>query len=197
MIRGKIAGLTIGGLAGYLLISKGFTLMQNCVAYVTDASKWKAYYKYGAKVDKDDNGVFCVVPPGYSSCTRNIGDDKELVIEDPKQKKQDSDQKEDASRNDWKDSLAGAVAKAINEWLDGKEKQEEASEGETEASESTEEAEDDILCPEQFDKAPGDPEPLYHDDLEDGVKVTYETVDQIFEDFNENVKEKDNDETLD
>lgn len=214
MIKGKIAGLTIGGLAGYLLISKGFSFMQNCVAYATDASKWKAYYKYGVNADVGKDRISCVVPPGYSSCTRDIGNGKELAVEDPKQKKQDSDGKEDASVKDLKASLAGALTDAIKEWLKGEKGQEEASEGDSEASEEEKASEDekptsgrypwgdtdgdDILCPEQFDKAPGDPEPLYHDDLEDGVKVTYETVDQIFEDYNKDEKkETDSDETLD
>lgn len=185
MVKGKIAGFAFGGLAGYLLISKGISLIRDCVAYSTDAVKWRAYYKFGVQNDRDDNGIRCVVPPGYSSASRSVGGGKEIVIEDPKQKKDENSENKDAPTSDLKASLADAVNKAIKEWLDRQKAQEETKEGDSEASDK------DIFCPEQFDKAPGDPEPLYHDDLEDGVKVTYENVEDIFEDFDkESVSDK-------
>lgn len=213
MVKGKIAGFAFGGLAGYLLISKGISLIRDCVAYSTDAVKWRAYYKFGVQNDRDDNGVRCVVPPGYSSATRSVGGGKEVVIEDPKQKKDENGENNDASTSDLKASLADAINKTIKEWLDKDKKPEEAKEGDSEAScedigdtVTTRDENgkpiagrypwgdtdgDDILCPEQFDKAPGDPEPLYHDDLEEGIKVTYENVEDIFEDFDkESVSDK-------
>ena len=219
MVKGKIIGITFGGLAGYLLLSKVFNVVQNSVAYVTDASKWKAYYKYGTETG--EGGVNCIVPPGYSSCTRTIGKDREYVVEDPKQKQNaENSENPNTSKSDLKAELAHAITKAINDLLDGKKAPEGAKEGQREASE------DDISCPQDcdfctldkcphekmkmggkitewdengtpvagrypwtegtecswsiveaeedpFDKAPGDPEPLYHDDLYDGVKVEY------------------------
>lgn len=206
MVKGKIAGFAFGGLAGYLLISKGINLIRDCVAYGTDAAKWRAYYKFGVQNDRDDNDIRCVVPPGYSSASRSVGGGKEIVIEDPKQKKDENSENKDASTSDLKSSLADAVNKAIKELLDKPKAQEEAKEGDSEASDkdvfgdtvTTRDENgkpiagrypcgdtdgDDILCPEQFDKAPVDAEPLYHDDLENGVDATYENVEDIFEDF--------------
>ena len=132
MIKGKLVGITFGGLAGYLLIGKAFHMVRDTVAYVTDASKWKAYYKYGIGKEK---GVNCVVPPGYSSCTREIGNGKELVVEDPKQKNTENGENGSASKEDLKASISSAIKDSVDVWLRGKKAAEGASEGHTEASE--------------------------------------------------------------
>ena len=75
MINGKVGGIMIGGLAGFLLINKAINFLENSVSNICSAAKWKAYYKNC----KDP----LVVPPGYASSTRKISDDEELVVEDP------------------------------------------------------------------------------------------------------------------
>lgn len=132
MIKGKLVGITFGGLAGYLLVGKAFHLVRDTVAYVTDASKWKAYYKYGSG---KEGSVNCVVPPGYSSCTRDIGDGKELVVEDPKQKNAENGENGSGSKEDLKASISSAIKDSVDIWLKGKKAAEGASEGHTEASE--------------------------------------------------------------
>lgn len=56
---GKILGITLGGFAGYLVLSKGLDVIKTSVKSMCEACKWKAYYKYAGG---NDNAV----PPGYS-----------------------------------------------------------------------------------------------------------------------------------
>lgn len=193
MVHGKIAGITLGGLAGYLLISKGFRLVRDTVAYAADASKWKAYYKYGVKADSERG---CVVPPGYASCTRDIGGGKELVVEDPKQKKSEDGKNQDASASDLKAVISSAIKEGVDAWVNGRKGAEDASEGEEKASEEeviTEydengkpvagrypfekvSCDDTVVYPPQFDTAPGDPEVTDVDSLENGADILEESI---------------------
>lgn len=182
MVNGKIAGIAFGGLAGYLLISKAMNVVRGCVRDICTASEWKAYYK-------DKEGLH--VAPGYCQYTRKIDDDHELVVE-----KTDSRNKENAEKNasmeSLKGSLSDAIAKSIDEWISSRKGAEEASEGETKASEKVVEYDDNgkpvagrypfgntdcddtVLYPPQFDTAPGDPEVTYVDSLENGVDILEE-----------------------
>ena len=126
MIKGKIAGIAFGGLAGYLLISKGLNVIRGCVKDICEASKWKAYYS-------DVNGYH--VAPGYTQYTRDIGDDKEIVVEKKDSRTHENCGNEDASGRDWKAELGHAFADAITDRIKGEKGPEEASEGQTEASE--------------------------------------------------------------
>ena len=123
MIKGKIAGLAFGGLAGYLLISKTLNTIGGSVKCICDASKWKAYYKN----NKDPLSV----PPGYASGVRKIDDENELVIENPKNRKPEKN----ASQEELSAQIAEAVKGAINSWLKGEKAPEGAKKDETEASE--------------------------------------------------------------
>lgn len=147
MVKGKVAGVVFGGLAGYLLIVKGLNVLHACVKDICTAAEWKAYYK-------DKEGLH--VAPGYQQYTRKINDDEELVVEkaDSRVRKAGN---EDASLNDLKASLSSAISKSIDAWLNGRKGQEEASEGETEASEepdiSGEDTDgDEVLAEEGDDK---------------------------------------------
>ena len=66
----------IGGLAGYLLLNRVMSVIENSVKNVCHATEWKAYYKYG----KDDT-----VPPGYRAVTRKVDPEHEYCVEDPTQ----------------------------------------------------------------------------------------------------------------
>lgn len=132
MINGKIAGLTFGGIAGYLILSKSIRLVEHTVAYIADASKWKAYYKYGSGKEGQVN---CIVPPGYSSSTRDIGNGKEIVIEDPKQKVSENGSEEDIPKKDLKAALAAVVSEVVKDWAKVPDEPKGASEGQETASE--------------------------------------------------------------
>ena len=207
MVKGKIARIAFGGLAGYLLISKGFNLIRGCVKDVCTAAEWKAYYK-------DKEGLH--VAPGYCQYTRKIDDEHELVIE-KKDSRVKTEREENASLDGLNGSLSDAIAKAIDDWISSRKKTEEASEGETEASEEGVISEydengkpvagrypfvntdcvDPGFYPPQFDKAPGDPEVTNVDSLENGANILEESIETAREagvpeeDILHNVKEID------
>lgn len=118
MIQGKFAGIAIGGLAGYLLLSKGLNVISSCVSNICEERKWKNYYKYG----KDGN----MVAPGYSSHTHQIDDKTEMVVEDDSQKA--------ASQKPSDTPIGASIAKVVDAALDKLKEKEKASEEQTEAS---------------------------------------------------------------
>lgn len=207
MVKGKIAGIAFGGLAGYLLISKGFNLIRGCVKDICTAAEWKAYYK-------DKEGLH--VAPGYCQYTRKIDDEHELVIE-KKDSRVKTEGEESASLNGLKGSLSDAIAKAIDDWIGSRKKTEEASEGETEASEDGVVSEYDengkpiagrypfgnascddlVFRPSQFDTAPGDPEVTNANSLKNGEDILEKSIETAREagvpeeDILHNVKEID------
>lgn len=182
MVNGKIAGIAFGGLAGYLLISKAMNVIHGCVREICTAAEWKAYYK-------DKEGLH--VAPGYLQYTRKIDDNHELVIEKTDSRNKESTE-EKASMETLKASISDAIAKSIDEWIKNRKGAEEASEGETEASEKVVEYDENgkpvagrypfgntdfenkVDYPPQFDTAPGDPEVTYVDSLENGVDILEE-----------------------
>lgn len=149
MIKGKMAGIAFGGLAGFMILNRAFTLIDNSIRNVCEANKWKNYYKYG----KDGN----VVAPGYSMHTHKIDDDHEVVVEDERQK-------QNAANTDGKDS-GDKVAEAINKAVDtifGKEKKEEDIPKDTFSDEEHQAVEESTS---------GEKDPLYVESLEDGLKA--------------------------
>ncbi len=117
MIKAKVAGIAMTGLAGYLLISKAISVADHGIRCLCDAIKWRAYYKY-------DSATGNCVAPGYCQYTRPIDDNREVVVE------------KDDSRNESTETpgkaLADAVTKAVNEWIkDRKKPEEEAKEDKT------------------------------------------------------------------
>ena len=47
MIKTKIGGIVLGGLAGYLILVKGSGAMERGIRNICVAQQWKNYYKYG------------------------------------------------------------------------------------------------------------------------------------------------------
>ena len=154
MVKIKKAGVLLGGLAGYLLLNRGIQEIRGCVRDICDAARWRAYYKY----DKDGQ----CVPPGYAKYTRPIDDENEVVME-----------KGNAPKTPQNDVLSDALKDIINGCFKREKGQEEASEGQTEASESdisdkTEETKDtdgDEWIPEAEHVVE-----LYKETLENGVE---------------------------
>ena len=131
MIKANVKGIVLGGLAGYLILSKGLNVMANCVRNICVAHQWKNYYKYG----KDGN----MVPPGYASHTRQINDNEEKVTESPEELEAKRKQaQENTSNKGAGAAVAEAIVKAISDIFGGDKKAEGASEGQTEPCERSE-----------------------------------------------------------
>lgn len=151
MIKGKMAGIAFGGLAGFLVINRVFNLIENSVKSVCDASKWKNYYKYG----KDGT----MVAPGYSMHTHKIDDEHEVIVEDESQTKQNDAQKPQEP------SAMDVINKAVDKIFGDEKKPEEASEGQ-----EKDDNEPSVSCDEIED-------PLYVESLENGVELKGEDTD--------------------
>ena len=152
MIKGKMAGIAFGGLAGFLVINRVFSLIENSVKSVCDASKWKNYYKYG----KDGN----MVAPGYSMHTHKIDDEHEVVVEDESQAEKDGDQKPQEP------SAMEVISKAVDKIFGDEKKPEEAPRGQ-------ETCEKEPPC----DACNEIENPLYVESLENGVELQGEDTD--------------------
>lgn len=180
MLHGRIGTLAVGGLAAYLLINKAMNIVGRSIDKICDAGKWKAYYKYSV------NGTYTVAP-GYSSFVRPVDEKREFVVaKDPERK---NSEKTERSETGLGASVVDAILKAIKDKLDGVEAPEEAVEGETEASEASNDRED-VKCGDTdgdsvdiFENAETDDEPLYTDDLYDGVKVIEDEEGEADEDL--------------
>lgn len=164
MIKTKIGGIVLGGLAGYLILSKGLNVMANCVRNICTAHEWKNYYKYG----KDGN----MVPPGYASHTRQINDNEEKVTESPEEQEAQRKQANDnASNKGAGAAIAESIVKAISDiFLDDK-KAKGALEGQEKASESKDKGTDEekSVCPENCDNCQVKKCPWEH--LKNGGKI--------------------------
>lgn len=121
MIKFSGKGLVLGGIAGYLILSKCFNTINRTVDKVCDCGKWRSYYRHG----KDGN----MVPPGYSSHVRPINNNEELVIE----KNPSKSGKKGASGEALGEALGNAVCSAIKDKLDSLKEPEEAFQGQREA----------------------------------------------------------------
>lgn len=119
-IQMKAGGIVLGGLAGYLIMSKVIQAASNCVKNICEARKWKNYYKYGKNWD--------AVPPGYEIRTTTADNTEE-------------EGRSNASSEAVGSILTSVFKKAVESFAEGVEAVKNASEGQTEASE---EAFDDI-----------------------------------------------------
>ena len=128
MVKAKVGGIVLGGLAAYLILSKGLNVVNNCVRNMCVAHEWKNYYKYG----KEGN----MVPPGYASHTRQINDNEEKVVESPEeQEAQRKQANNNASQKPLGATIGEAIVKVINEVFPSDKKSEEALEDQEKASE--------------------------------------------------------------
>lgn len=133
MIKTKIGGIVLGGLAGYLILSKGIGAIERGIRNICVAQQWKNYYKYG----KEGN----MVPPGYAMHRKsdgegNIVEDNTGTVESMKKP-----EKEGSSNKEIGGKIVEVIAKAITDVFGGEKAAEGAKNGQTEASESD-------ICPE-------------------------------------------------
>lgn len=136
MVKLKAGGIVLGGIAAYLILSKGIGAVERGIRNMCVAHEWKNYYKYG----KDGN----MVPPGYASHTRQINDKEEYVVESPEQMEASKKQvQQNASNKGVGAQFAEAIVKAVADAFGGEKKAKEASEGQEKASE-----EDTYICPQ-------------------------------------------------
>ena len=126
MVKGKIGGVILSGLAGYLLLSKTLGVIERSIKNICTASEWKNYYENSDPAE--------MVPPGYTIRTETNNSSE------PAQKASGS-------------PVAEAIVKAVSDtFFKGKEEN-EASEGQTEASEEadTPSAEEEAESKETLD----------------------------------------------
>ena len=139
MIRMKVGGMILTGLAAFLVADKVVNTVNRAVESCCEASKWKGYYKCWSKGDAKSDPV----PPGYSMTTRPDKADYEVVYDPTGKDHSNDNQPEPAQKHDSSDTVKAvceavkAVAeKAIDTLTKRSEAAEGASEGQTEASES-------------------------------------------------------------
>lgn len=130
MIKTKIGGIVLGGLAGYLILSKGIGAMERGIRNICVAQQWKNYYKYG----KEGN----MVPPGYSMHRSRDGESDTTHSEDVEPIKK---AKPTTSNNATGAKIAEAIAKVISDAFGVDKAAEEPKKDDLEASESD-------ICPE-------------------------------------------------
>lgn len=130
MIKTKIGGIVLGGLAGYLILVKGIGAMERGIRNICVAQQWKNYYKYG----KEGN----MVPPGYSMHRSRDGESDTTHSEDVEPIKKS---KSNSSNNATGAKIAEAIAKVISDAFGVDKAAEEAKKDDLEASESD-------ICPE-------------------------------------------------
>ena len=157
MVKVKAGGIVLGGLAAYLLVSKGLNMVGGAVCNICESRKWKNYYKYG----KEGN----MVPPGYSMHTHENENGETVEVNDGKQPVK---QPQEASKTSTGEALGRAVGEAITKMINdtfGTPKAAEgASEGDLEASE------EQYTCPQDCDHC--NMPKCSHEHLKNGGKIT-------------------------
>lgn len=179
MVKGKVAGIMIGGLAGYLLLNRVMSVIENSVKNVCHATEWKAYYKYGKLGDNDAS-----VPPGYRAVTRKVDPEHEYCIEDPT-KIDENGNDIDRSKIDKTAQISDSIKKTIRSCFGD----EEGLEG---AKKSEETVSEEDICPEteEGSDTDGDNVVSFMKDVGDDPFKTYNC-------FGQNAKEENADENLD
>ena len=188
MIKLKVGGMILTGLAAFLVAEKALGTVSQTVIGCCEASKWKGYYKCWSKGQAKGDPV----PPGYSMTSRPDNADYEVVY-DPsgKDHQHDNEPKEEGKRDrsDTIKTVCEAVKTVAEKAIDSLTKQSdepgEASEGQTEAYED-----------ENSSKPEGKPDcedDICEDQVADSGKSLEEMIDSV---FNEEEKETDKNETV-
>ena len=121
MVKAKVGGIVLGGLAAYLILSKGLNVVNNCVPNMCVAHERKNYYKYG----KEGN----MVPPGYQMHTHTTENGDNVQVGTPEAiKQEEAKQNGSASQKPLGATIGEAIVKVINEVFSTDKKAEEASE---------------------------------------------------------------------
>lgn len=80
------SGIAIGGIIGFYLVNKALNFARQSIAEITEASKWRSYYRHGHEGK--------MVPPGYSEMPVPGNENREYVHPDV-QKERDRKEKEE------------------------------------------------------------------------------------------------------
>lgn len=121
MIKLKVGGVILTGIAAWVLANKAINVINNSVNKACDASKWKNYYKCWSKGKIDGEPI----PPGYSRTSPSSSEiDENAVTQDPNE----------AAAKAAVDLIKEGLSKLKVTITKPSEKQEEASEGQEKAS---------------------------------------------------------------
>lgn len=121
MIKLKVGGVILTGIAAWVLANKAINVINNSVNKACDASKWKNYYKCWSKGKIDGEPI----PPGYSRTSPTTNEIEEnAVTQDPNE----------AAAKAAVDLIKEGLSKLKVTITKPAEKQEEASEGQEKAS---------------------------------------------------------------
>ena len=157
MVKVKAGGIVLGGLAAYLLISKGMNVVGGAVRNICESRKWKNYYKYG----KEGN----MVPPGYSMHTHENEQGETVEVNDGKQPvKQPQEANKTSTGEAVGRAISDAILKMINDTFGTPKAAEGASEGDLEVSEGLKQ------CPQDCDNCQIEKCP--YEGLKYGGKIT-------------------------
>lgn len=125
MIKLKVGGVILTGIAAWVLANKAINVINNSVNKACDASKWKNYYKCWSKGKIDGEPI----PPGYSRTSPSSSEiDENAVTQDPNE----------AAAKAAVDLIKEGLSKLKVTITKPAEKQEEASEERTEPNDGTE-----------------------------------------------------------
>lgn len=121
MIKLKVGGVILTGIAAWVLANKAINVINNSVNKACDASKWKNYYKCWSKGKIDGEPI----PPGYSRTSPSSSEiDENAVTQDPNE----------AAAKAAVDLIKEGLSKLKVTITKPAEKQDEASEGQEKAS---------------------------------------------------------------
>lgn len=125
MIKLKVGGVILTGLAAWILANKAINTIDNSVNKICESSKWKSYYKCWSKGKIDGDPI----PPGYSRTSPVASEvDESAVTQDPNE----------AAAKAAVDLIKEGLSKLKVTITKPSEKQEEASEERTEPNDGTE-----------------------------------------------------------
>jgi hypothetical protein len=189
MIKLKVGGMILTGLAAFLVADKALGTVSQAVIGCCEASKWKGYYRCWSKGQAKGDPV----PPGYSMTSRPDNADYEVVY-DPsgKDHQHDNEPKEEGKRDHSEavktvcEAVKTVAEKAIDSLSKRSDEPGEAKEDDSEA------------CKDENSFEPA-AKPYCEDDIcedqdSDGDKSLVDMIDSV---FNEEEKETDQDETVD
>lgn len=109
MLQMKMGGLVLTGIGAYLIISKGIGLIDRTVCKVTEAQKWKAYYKACAENRDDANKI---LPPHYEQTYTYPSGEKENIK--PEGLDPEKEAKKEASQEALKGTIKNVIDKAVD-----------------------------------------------------------------------------------
>ncbi len=79
-------GIAIGGIVGFYLLNKALNFAKQSITEITEASKWRAYYKHGC------DGK--MIPPGYSEMCVPGNEQREYVHPDVAEERRKQEKEE-------------------------------------------------------------------------------------------------------